>query len=252
MRGYAPAGVEDVADPVWPVFPADPVQIDPVQIAADPVRAGDPPAAPIPVRVLAADPVTRDATLACLRSRPGIRVLPADDAGAARVVLVMAGRVTERTSALMREAAQAAAGEVGFVLVGDGLREHHLLAAVACGPLSVIARRDADADRIVRAIQGVPQGRLELPDDAVGWLVARLRTIHRDVLQPRGLTAVGLGTREVDVLRLLADGLDTAEIAERMNYSERTVKNIIHGVLTRRRLRNRAHAVAFLVRAGAL
>jgi len=99
---------------------------------------------------------------------------------------------------------------------------------------------------------GIPAGRLEMPGDAVGWLVTRLRTIHRDVLEPRGLTAAGLGTREVEVLRLLAEGLDTAEIAQAMNYSERTVKSIIHGVLTRCRLRNRAHAVAFALRSGAL
>lgn len=277
LRGYAPAGVATAVD----VVPA-----------------------PIPVRVLADDAVTRDAMLACLRSRPETRVLINGDAEPARVVLILADRITDATLDRMQDAvsvatnattptaattltvgaASAAANtiatapapapapapsasaavtpptaaiatpplDLGFVLVGDGLRAHHLLAAIAHGPLSVIARRDADTDRVVRAVVGVPAGRLELPDDAVGWLVARLRAIHRDVLAPRGLTAAGLGTREVEVLRLLAEGLDTAEIAQAMNYSERTVKSIIHGVLTRCRLRNRAHAVAFALRSGAL
>jgi DNA-binding CsgD family transcriptional regulator len=52
------------------------------------------------------------------------------------------------------------------------------------------------------------------------------------------------------VLRLVADGLDTSEIAERLSYSERTIKNIIHDVTTRFHLRNRSHAVAFAVRQG--
>jgi DNA-binding NarL/FixJ family response regulator len=255
----------------WPAFPADPVYA-----ATGMTAAGEPALAPIPVRVLADDAFTRDAMLACLRPRAEIRVLNAGDAGPARVVLVLSDQVTDETLARMRQAAFPAAlpagtsstfstasasgtastespsHEVGFVLVGDGLRAHHLLGAVAHGALSVIARRDADTDRVVRAIVGIPEGRLEMPDDAVGWLVTRLRTIHRDVLQPRGLTAAGLGTREVEVLRLLAEGLDTAEIARAMNYSERTVKSIIHGVLTRCRLRNRAHAVAFALRSGAL
>ncbi|MEY9932102.1 DNA-binding NarL/FixJ family response regulator [Catenulispora sp. GP43] len=256
LRGYAPAGLEADADPVWPAFPADPVFA-----AAGMTAAGDPAsaAAPIPVRILAEDAVTRDAMLACLRLRPEIRVLTHVDTDPARVVLVLAEQVTDGTLDRMGQAAAAAqvcavpaSYEIGFVLVGDGLRAHHLLGAIAHGPVSVLARRDAGTERIVRAIVGVPQGRLELPDDAVGWLVARLRTIHRDVLQPRGLTAAGLGTREVEVLRLLAEGLDTAQIAQEMNYSERTVKSIIHGVLTRCRLRNRAHAVAFALRTGAL
>jgi DNA-binding NarL/FixJ family response regulator len=52
------------------------------------------------------------------------------------------------------------------------------------------------------------------------------------------------------VLRLVADGLDTTEIARRMAYSERTVKNVIHDVTTRLNLRNRSHAVAYAVREG--
>lgn len=235
----------------WPAFPADPVNV-PVGMTA----AGESAPGPIPVRILADDAFTRDAMLACLSPRLEIRVLTPGDSGPARVVLVLSDQVTDETLARMRQAAgvasDSAGPEVGFVLVGDGLSAHHLLGAIAHGPLSVIGRRDADTDRVVRAIVGIPQGRLEMPDDAVGWLVTRLRTIHRDVLEPRGLTAAGLGTREVEVLRLLAEGLDTAEIAQAMSYSERTVKSIIHGVLTRCRLRNRAHAVAFALRSGAL
>ena len=266
----------------WPAFPADPVcaGVGVAGVVAEAVAAGTAGMAvavagrrvqaPIPVRVLADDAFTRDAMLACLRPRAEIRVLAAGEVGPTRVVLVLSDQVTDETLARVREAAfvsasaasavttataasrESASHEVGFVLVGDGLRAHHLLGAIAHGPVSVIARRDADTDRVVRAIVGIPAGRLEMPGDAVGWLVTRLRTIHRDVLEPRGLTVAGLGTREVEVLRLLAEGLDTAEIAEAMNYSERTVKSIIHGVLTRCRLRNRAHAVAFALRSGAL
>nr|WP_269327708.1 helix-turn-helix transcriptional regulator [Kineosporia mesophila] len=76
--------------------------------------------------------------------------------------------------------------------------------------------------------------------------------LQRVVLIPRGLTPSGLERREVEVLALIADGLDTAEIAERMQYSERTVKNILSGVMARLGLRNRSHAVAYALRAGLL
>jgi DNA-binding NarL/FixJ family response regulator len=54
----------------------------------------------------------------------------------------------------------------------------------------------------------------------------------------------------VEVLRLVADGLDTTEVAGRLCYSERTVKNVLHDVTTRLRLRNRTHAVAYALRHG--
>jgi DNA-binding NarL/FixJ family response regulator len=188
--------------------------------------------------------------MAGLRSRPEIRVLAVDQASEAQVALILVGQITGEAITWIRHATVLSPALAGFVLVGEGLREHHLLGAIAHGPLSVLSRRDADFERIVRAVAGVTTGRLELPEEAVGWLVGRLRTIHKNVLEPRGLTAAGLGTREVDVIRLLADGLDTAEIAQRMNYSERTVKSIIHALLTRRQLRNRAHVVAFALRSG--
>ncbi len=43
---------------------------------------------------------------------------------------------------------------------------------------------------------------------------------------------------------------DTAEIARTLSYSERTVKNVLHDVTTRRQLRNRSHAVAYALRQG--
>jgi DNA-binding NarL/FixJ family response regulator len=59
-----------------------------------------------------------------------------------------------------------------------------------------------------------------------------------------------LNDREVMVLRMLADGSNTREIAHRLNYSERTVKAIIQDITQRFGLRNRSHAVAFALRNG--
>ena len=62
----------------------------------------------------------------------------------------------------------------------------------------------------------------------------------------------GFTEREIDVLKLVAEGCDTAEIANRLAYSQRTIKNILHDVTTRFNLRNRAHAIAYALRAGVI
>ena len=59
-----------------------------------------------------------------------------------------------------------------------------------------------------------------------------------------------LTQRELTVLRLIAEGYSTSEVATRMAYSERTIKNSIHDLVSRFHLRNRTHAVAFAVRQG--
>lgn len=208
---------------------------------------------PVSVAVLAGDPIIGQGAAAYLRTRADVKVLAVDRQDEAEVVLVVVDTVTEDTLRLIESAAASSTREeVRFVLVGDGVRGHHVLRVVNCGMVSVIPRRGADFGHVLRAIVDVSQGRLEMPGDALGWLVGSLRAILHEVLEPNGLTAAGLEKREVGVLRLLAEGLGTQEIAERLDYSERTVRNIIQGVLTRFNLRNRAHAVAFAVRSGVL
>ena len=58
--------------------------------------------------------------------------------------------------------------------------------------------------------------------------------------------------RERAVLRLLAEGSDTLEMAHALCFSERTVKNIVHDVLMKLNCRTRAHAVALATRSGAI
>lgn len=85
-----------------------------------------------------------------------------------------------------------------------------------------------------------------------GELLKHVERLQREILTPHGLNASGLTPREIDVLRLMADGMDTAEIGRTLCYSERTVKNVIHGVTRRLKLRNRSHAVAYALRAGTI
>src|SRR5438874_1446916 len=51
---------------------------------------------------------------------------------------------------------------------------------------------------------------------------------------------------------LVVEGFGTEEIAAKLCYSERTVKNVLYGLMTRVGLNNRAHAVAYALRAGAI
>ena len=76
------------------------------------------------------------------------------------------------------------------------------------------------------------------------------------VLPPRSLVSrppsivPQLRPRERDVLALVAEGLSTREVARRMCYSERTIKNILQELTTRNGLRNRTQAVAWAMRNG--
>jgi DNA-binding NarL/FixJ family response regulator len=205
------------------------------------------------VAVLADDPITREGAVARLSMYPEVEVLCADRQPQAHVLLVMAAVVDDdlldRVERAHREAADA---DTGVVLVAADVRENHVLRAIGAGLVSLLHRHEAGYDRIVRAVVAARRGRAEFPEVTQRFLVDQIRSIQRNVLTPLDLTTTGLAVREVEVLRLLSDGLDTTEVAAKLNYSERTVKNIVHGVVTRFNLRNRTQAVAFALRSGAL
>jgi DNA-binding NarL/FixJ family response regulator len=72
---------------------------------------------------------------------------------------------------------------------------------------------------------------------------------REDMMDLRGRE---LTSREVTVLRMLAEGEATRGIAQQLNYSERTVKNIVRNVLEKLGCRTRAHAVALATRNGVI
>ncbi|MFF2518968.1 LuxR C-terminal-related transcriptional regulator [Streptomyces sp. NPDC058086] len=207
----------------------------------------------ISIAILASDPVTREGAASCLSSHRGLTVLHQQEHERADVVLMLTVDVTEETMLLMEAvAADSVNPRMGIVLVAGHMSEGQVVRALQFGVRSVIWRHDAGFDKIAKAVRGVADGCGVLPTPVQGWLINHIVAVHRDVLGPMGLTPSGLEAREVDVLRLLADGLDTTEIAQKLNYSERTIKNIISGMMNRLGLRNRTHAVAFALRSGTL
>jgi DNA-binding NarL/FixJ family response regulator len=209
---------------------------------------------PTVVAVRAVDAFGHAGSMAYLRSRPGITPVPVSRVAEADVVLVVADRLTDDVVDWMRRCAEARGNRVArFVLVSDCVGVSALMRAVSCGPVSVIPRRGSDYEQVVRAIFQIRRERAGLP--AAGLRVVsggESEANDRGALVSRPDPAGVLETRERDVLRLVADGLDTVKIAQRLNYSERTIKSIIHVVLSRLELKNRSHAVAFAIRNGLL
>ncbi|HEV2378113.1 MAG TPA: response regulator transcription factor [Streptosporangiaceae bacterium] len=207
----------------------------------------------VAVAVLAGDRVTEEGAAARLSSHPGIAVLAPEHHHRASVLVIITTKVTEAVLRSMERACGgSASGELSVVLIADDISDHQILRAVNAGLVSLLYRGECDYRQIVRAIQAASASRAQLPETILRRLIDQVRAVQRDVLALNGLTVTGLAVREVEVLRLLSEGLGTEEVAAKLNYSVRTVKNIVHGVATRLNLRNRTHAVAYALRSGAL
>ncbi len=202
----------------------------------------------IPVHVYAADPLTRAGIVSQLRTGHGFAVSGGETPAQDSVALFVADEVTDSVAAEIRSLRASGVGRV--ILLVSRVNDAGLLAAAEAGVSGVIRRTEATAYNLAAAIRSAAAGEGTLPPDLLGRLLRQVGQLQRQVLSPRGLTFSGLTERETAVLRLLAEGYDTADIAGQLFYSDRTVKNIIHDVTSRLDLRNRAHAVAYGIREG--
>ncbi len=202
----------------------------------------------IPVAVYAEDPVLRTGVTHQLRPRPEVEVLDPREHERAAVSLVVVDEVDQAAARLLRRLQRSTGTRTG-VVVGR-FDQDALQTTIDCGVAAVVRRGEADQDRLVATVVALDRGEAVLPGDLLGRLLDHVGRLQRSVLDPNGPTLSTLTVREADMLRLVAEGFDTSEIAVRMSFSERTVKNVLHEVTTRLQLRNRAHAVGYVMRHG--
>ncbi|WP_174720433.1 response regulator transcription factor [Amycolatopsis sp. BJA-103] len=202
----------------------------------------------IRVTVEALDSLTQMGMVAYLERLSGVRVLPRNRASEVDVVVAAFDHLSADVVAALRRVAS----EIGrpVVLIIDDLKDDELLLAVECRVVAVLPRTAIWDDMLPRIVRTAATGGAALPPDRLGELFAHVERLWQLVPDRRGLRPTELTTREIEVLRLIAEGRETAEIADKLCYSERTVKNIIYGITRRLNFRNRSHAVASALRAG--
>ncbi|WP_238153823.1 helix-turn-helix transcriptional regulator [Streptomyces xinghaiensis] len=227
----------------------------------------------IPVVIHASDPITRAGAVSQLRQRPEVELVGETRgleartngarAGEARggearngesrggvrtVAVVLADRLDETTMLRLRRLVRT--DGLNAVLVTGVIREAELLQVIECGVGAILWRHEATDQRLLQAVVAAARGEGDLPSDLLGRLINQVGRLQRNAAQQPGGSPAGLAPREIDILRLVSEGMDTREIAGKLSYSERTVKNVLHGLTTRLQLRNRAHAVAYALREG--
>jgi DNA-binding NarL/FixJ family response regulator len=121
--------------------------------------------------------------------------------------------------------------------------DESILAALKAGARGYITK-NARATEIADALSKVHNGESHL-DPHVQRRLVELATRDKPTGLPDGLTP-----RELDVLRLIAEGRSNAEIAAQLYITEGTVKTHVNNLFAKAGLRDRAQAVTYAFRHG--
>ena len=113
--------------------------------------------------------------------------------------------------------------------------------------LRAILPRYATPEEIIAAIQAATTGLVALHPDIFDSMLSRIRPGQQSELDPSGQI---LTPREIEVLRMIAEGLGNKEIASKLSISDHTVKFHISSIFAKLGASNRAEAVTLGIRHG--
>lgn len=130
-----------------------------------------------------------------------------------------------------------------FTAVGDADHVCEAILAGACGYIL----RDARTEEISAGIQAAARGESLLSPKIAATLIEEFRSSEGLDGVPAG-ERPALTERELEVLRLITEGKDNPEIAERLDLSVYTVKNHVSNILAKLEVKNRIQAAVSAVR----
>ncbi|MFC8533957.1 response regulator [Streptomyces sp. NPDC057249] len=213
-----------------------------------------------PVRVLVCDDqvLVRTGLATIIDAQPDLEV--AGECGDGRTAVEMAGRLRPDVVVMDIRMPELDGIEATRLLAGAGVErpakvlvvttfnlDEYVYEALRAGASGFLLK-DAPPDRLLHGIRTVHTGQALIDPEVTRRLVGR----YAARIRPVGDTSSGipLTPRELEVLRLIADGFSNSEIAAALVISQETVKTFVSRILAKLGLRDRVQAVVYAYRQG--
>jgi NarL family two-component system response regulator LiaR len=134
--------------------------------------------------------------------------------------------------------------EARILVLTSFAEDEKVFAAIKAGALGYLLK-DSSPEELLDAIRDIYRGESSLPPTIARKLI---RELNRPSDLPPAKEA--LTDREVDILRLVAQGLTNQEIADKVMISEWTVRTHVRNILSKLHLANRTQAALYALREG--
>jgi DNA-binding NarL/FixJ family response regulator len=145
----------------------------------------------------------------------------------------------------MKEAAPSA--KIVMLTISD--EEEDLFEAIRAGASGYLLK-DIPLDEVADAVRAVHGGQSLINPSMAGKLLTEFATLagRDEEERPQPVPAPKLTEREMEVLKLVARGMNNRDIAKELFISENTVKNHVRNILEKLQIHSRMEAVMIAVR----
>jgi len=210
----------------------------------------------LPLKVLVADDhsLFRQGLISLMRTRPDlVRVLGEAETGAEALsmaleykpdVLLLDIYMPQGDGLQIASALRQRLPDTAIIMLTASELDEHVYRAVQLGAAGYLLK-SLDAGELFEALEAVARGEVALTRAVAARVLRELGHPGADDRAPEALTE-----REIDVLRLVAQGASNPQIAEDLHITVNTVKVHLRNILSKLQLDNRTQAAAYAVQSG--
>jgi len=216
----------------------------------EPVTTMEPAARRVHVLIVQDHPLLASAISRVLEAQPDLAVAGVSSSGADAVqaatdnrpdVVLMDFRLPDVTGPAAARMIKSAHADAAIVFHSADESETALLDAIDAGATAYLTK-DATADQIIEAVRRASTGEVLLPAELFARAIARQRGVVTRKREREQLLAE-FTPRELDILHLLAEGLDTTAMSQRLAIAPHTVEWHVRHVIEKLQVHSKLQAV---------
>ncbi|MBB2909732.1 DNA-binding NarL/FixJ family response regulator [Streptosporangium becharense] len=163
-------------------------------------------------------------------------------------VVLMDVRMPRRSGIEATREIKASVPSTRIIMLTVSDEEEDLFEAIKAGATGYLLK-NVQLDEVPQAVRGVHEGQSLINPAMAAKLISEFASMSRkEAERPPQLPVPRLTEREMEVLRLVAKGMNNREIAKQLFISENTVKNHVRNILDKLQLHSRMEAVVYAVR----